>query len=117
VDGETDKWLSKLAELKALIVQRLDYAKSSQGHMAIKRAESIQDPEKMREYITVQRQHFELQERIARRLMDWHDNMEKALNETKDHIDEMFWQAVLASIPAEVKSVGAYQVPKAQETT
>jgi len=103
VDAETDTWIGKLGELKALITQRLDYAKSRQGHMAIKSAESIPDPEKMREFIEVQRQHFALQELIARRLMDWHNSMEKVLTDTKDHIDEMFWKAILASIPAEAK--------------
>lgn len=113
VDAETDTWIGKLGELKALITQRLDYAKSRQGHMAIKSAESIPDPEKMREFIDIQRKHFELQERIARRLMDWHDGMERVLTDTKDHIDEMFWEAILASIPAEVK-VGGGEKPQIQ---
>jgi hypothetical protein len=101
LNDSAEEQIKKLGNLRDMIEQRIAYANSNMGRLALEAAEAYSGLDAQREFIAEQKRYYELQREIAEKLLDWHASIEKTLKATKSNVETRFWQAIKAAIPTE----------------
>jgi DNA repair exonuclease SbcCD ATPase subunit len=101
LNDSAEEQIKKLGNLRDMIEQRIAYANSNMGRLALEAAEAYSGLDAQREFIAEQKRYYELQREIAEKLLGWHASIEKTLKATKRNVETRFWQAIKAAIPTE----------------